>query len=70
MNNLRFADDITLTSETMREPSRMIREIQEMEKKAALTINFEKFKIVTASLNPPTMNLKKKKGNRNSFRND
>ncbi len=51
INDLRFADDITLVSESMRELIGMIREPNEKRKKAGLTINFEKFKIITTSPN-------------------
>ncbi len=61
INNFRFADDITLISESLRELTEMIQELNKKGKKVGLTINFGKSKIITTSPNPPKIKVEKKK---------
>lgn len=60
LSNLRFADDIVLISESMEELVGMIKELNEEGKKAGLSINIGKSKIITTTPNAPKIKVDKK----------
>ena len=50
INNLRYADDITLMAESEEEPKSLLMKVKEESEKASLKLNIQKTKIMTSSL--------------------
>ena len=51
INNLRYADDITLTVEIKAEPKNLLMKVKEESEKAGLKLNIQKIKIMTSGPN-------------------
>ena len=50
INNLRYADDSTLTAESKEELKSLLMRVKEESKKAGLKLNIQKMKIMTSGL--------------------
>ena len=50
INNLRYADDITLMAESKEELKRLLMKVKEESKKVGLKLNIQKTKIIASSL--------------------
>ena len=50
INNLRYADDITLTAESEEERNSLLMKVKEEHEKAGLKLNIQKTKIMASSL--------------------
>ncbi len=60
LSNLRFADDIVLVAETMEELTEMVQEQNEKVKRAGLSINFGKSKVLSTRSNPAKVKIENK----------
>ena len=49
INNLRYADDITLMAESEKEPKSLLMKVKEEREKAGLKLNIQKMKITPSS---------------------
>ena len=49
INNLRFADDLTLMAESEKELKRLLRRVKELSEKAGLKLSIQKKKIMASS---------------------
>ena len=53
INNLRYADDTTLTAESKKELKSLLMKVKEESEKAGLKLNIQKTKIMASSPVPP-----------------
>ena len=67
INNLRYADDITLMTESEEELKSLLMKVKEESEKAGLKLNIQKTKIMASSPMTLTANRRGKSGNSDRF---